>query len=297
MARPIRTAMALFIAFVAHAALAQESFTDLLSRPQPAAGTTIPYGPEPGQFGTLWLPKALGPHPVAVLIHGGCWRAQLPGIELMDYLAGDLRARGFAVWNLEYRRLGKTGAGYPGTFLDVANGMDMLRPLAAKYALDLHRIVVIGHSAGGHLALWAAARNRIAKTSLLYRQNPLPVRAVVTLSGIDDLKAFHDDGPGVCGEPETIDRLIGARVRGGIDAYADTSPAALLPLGVKQIVVSGALDDIVPARFGRDYAARAKAAGDDVRFLPLPNAGHFELIDPRSNAWSQVAPLIQAAVQ
>lgn len=247
------------------------------------------------QFGTLWLPMGPGPHPVVVLIHGGCWLAQLPGLELMDHLAGDLRARGFAVWNLEYRRLGDAGGGYPGTFLDTAAGIGHLRTFAAQYRLDLSRTVVVGHSAGGHLALWFAASRRLPRASALSHSAPFPLRAVVTLAGINDLAAFRDAGPGICGEPETVDRLIGTRARH--NAYADTSPTALLPLGIRQIVVAGTDDDIVPARFGRDYAARAKTLGDDVRFVPIAGAGHFDLIDPTSAAWSQVAPLIRSAVQ
>ena len=274
---------------------AQISFDELLARPRPAADKHVAYGRDADQFGELYLPKAAGTHPVAVLIHGGCWSKRLPGLELMSYLAADLRGRGFAVWNVEYRRLGG-GGGYPATFLDAGAALDELRTLAKQFNLDLHRIVVIGHSAGGHLALWAAARNRLPANSPLRHANPLPVAAVLTLSGINDLRAFHDNGPGVCGEPRTVDRLIAGTARTG-DLYADTSPAAMLPLGVKQLVITAQFDDIVPLVFGANYTTAARAAGDTVQYDGVADVGHFDLIDPHSAAWKSVVPQIEALVR
>jgi len=268
------------------------SFSDLLGRARPSADHRIAYGPGPQQFGDLWLPATPGPHKVIVLIHGGCWLAALPGVELMAYAADDLRGRGFAVWNLEYRRLGHEGGGYPGTFEDVAHGVDLLRTLAPTYHLDLSHLVLVGHSAGGHLALWGAARPRLPKASPLAGGDPLHVVGVVSLAGIDDLEAYRQSGPDACGGPDTIDRLVGAGQRGGANPYADTSPAALLPLGVRQVIVSGDLDPIVPTPFGRAYAVKARAAGDAAQTVDIPDAGHFELIDPRSAAWKVIAPVI-----
>ena len=269
------------------------SFSDLLGRTRPVADHRIAYGPGPQQFGELWLPAAPGPHKVVVLIHGGCWLADLPGLELMTYAADDLRRRGFAVWNIEYRRLGHVGGGYPGAFQDVAHGVDFLRDLARTYPLDLGKIVLVGHSAGGHLALWDAARPRLPKTSGLAGGAPLPITGEVTLAGIDDLEAYRSSGPDACGGPATIDQLVGAGQRGAADLYADTSPPALLPIGVRQVIISGELDPIVPEPFGRDYAAKARAAGDQTEIMDIPGAGHFELIDPRSTAWRTIAPVIE----
>ena len=269
------------------------SYTDLLDRAGPNADHRIAYGPAPGQFGDLWLPAGGGRHPVVVLIHGGCWRASLPGLDLMDQAADDLRRRGFAVWNLEYRRLGDPGGGYPGTFADVGRGVDDLRTLAATYPLDLRHVVLVGHSAGGQLALWAAARGRLPKASPLSGGAPLAVAGVVTLGGIDDLEAYRLNGPEACGGPETIDQLVGAAARPGQALFADTSPAALLPLGVRQVILSGDLDPIVPKAFGHDYAAKARAAGDTTVEIVIPDAGHFELIDPRSAAWPRIVSEIE----
>ena len=264
------------------------TFSQLLAAPRTVADHRISYGPDALQFGELWLPRKSGRHPVIVLIHGGCWRGDLPGLELMDYMAADLRDRGYAVWNLEYRRIGHPGGGYPGTFQDVAKGLDHLRAIASLYELDLGRVAVSGHSAGGHLALWVAGRDRVAPGSPLRTPDPLPVRGVVSLAGIADLDDYRRTGPEACGGPSTIDGLVGVQQPGGRDVFADTSPPALLPLGDRQIVISGALDPIVPPRFGQAYAARAADAGDPARSVVLEGAGHFELIDPTSAVWGSV---------
>lgn len=264
------------------------TFRQLLNQPRRSADHRIAYGAEALQFGELWIPESDRRHPVIILIHGGCWRADLPGTELMDYMAADLRDRGYAVWNLEYRRIGHAGGGYTGTFRDVAAGIDHLRALAPQYGLDPRRVAVSGHSAGGHLALWAAARDRLPASSPLRVANPLPVRGVVSLAAIADLSAYRETGPDACGGPSTIDALVGAQGTDGRDVFADTSPPALLPLGDRQVVISGALDHIVPPRFGQDYATAAASAGDHASSVSLEGAGHFELIDPTSAVWPRI---------
>jgi acetyl esterase/lipase len=245
----------------------------------------ITYGSAPSQFGELWLPRTAGVAPVVVLVHGGCWQ-ESKGLDLMNPLAADLRDHGVAVWNIEYRRLGEAGAGYPGTFSDVGQAVDALRGLAARYPIDAGRAVVVGHSAGGDLALWAAARRRLPAGSALKTADPLPFSFAVTLAGIDDLAAYHDRGP-ACGSAATIDTLIDAKRRGPA-AYGDTSPRALLPLGVAQLIVAGDRDGIVPAGFARDYVAAAKASGDHADFRELAGADHFAQIDPAFAGWATV---------
>ncbi len=269
------------------------SYTDLLARPRAPATRLVSYGPAKAQMGELFLPTGKGPHRVVVMIHGGCWQAEF-GLELMDYLSADLQNRGFAVWNLEYRREGEAGGGYPGTFLDIANGLDELRILAPANGLDLRNVVVVGHSAGGQLALWAAARGHLPRTSALYRANPLAIAGVVSLAGIDDLADYHDSGPTACGGPPTIDALTGPETTAHPNVYADTSPAALLPIGARQLIVSGRLDHIVPTPFADRYTVRARAAGDAVQEIEIQDAAHFELIDPTSDAWKQIEPLMEA---
>lgn len=268
------------------------SFSDLLERERPEADMRIPYGEGELSYGELWLPEGEGPFPVVAMIHGGCWLASLPGTELMDYINADLRAHGVAVWNIEYRRIGHEGGGWPGTFTDTMAGIDFLREIAPEHGLDLDRLVFSGHSAGGHLALWAAARPKLPEDSPLYSEDPLVPDAVVTLAGINDLAAYRANGPDACGGPETIDSLVGAETRETDALYADTSPPELLPIGVEQVIVSGAVDPIVPLQFGARYVQEAGQAGDPVRGVAYPESGHFELIDPTSPAWTEIRATI-----
>ncbi|MFM9864984.1 MAG: alpha/beta hydrolase family protein [Micropepsaceae bacterium] len=274
------------------------TFRDLLSRPRATPTKVVTYGSAPHQFAELWLPAGKGPHRTLVMIHGGCWLAALPGTELMAYISEDLRQSGYAVWNLDYRRIGeKNGGGYPNTFTDTAAAIDKLREIAPAKNLDLRKLVAIGHSAGGHLATWSAARPRLPKASALATPNPLPMTGVVSLAGINDLKAYRATGPSACGGPPTIDALTGAADRRNVDVFADTSPAALLPIGVRQSVISGALDKIVPPAFGKNYADVAAKNGDTVKEITIENAGHFELIDPTSDAWKTIRAEIDALMK
>lgn len=269
------------------------SYKDILARQSPLADRRIAYGSDPRQFGELWLPARPGRARVVVVIHGGCWQAALPGLELMNGVADDLRRRGYAVWNIEYRRLGHPGGGYPGTFEDVGRAIDFLRVIARTDHLDLGHVVVVGHSAGGHLALWAAGRQRLPFDSPLRSPRPLRIGGVLTLAGINDLAAYRAKGPDACGGPTTIDQLVGADSRPAARIYADTSPVDLLPLGARQTIVSGGLDPIVPASFGHGWVEAARARGDSPTELDLPRAGHFELIDPSDPDWNIVARAIR----
>lgn len=292
--RKLIVAVAVLFALVASATAAPISFKDLLSRPRAKPTEIVTYGPAPHQFAELWLPSGAGPHPTIIMIHGGCWLAELPGTELQNYLSEDLRKRGYAVWSIDYRRIGEDGGGYPGTFLDAAAAAEKLKEIAPAKKLNLAKLIAVGHSAGGHLATWLAARPRLTASSPLAKAGALPITGVVSLAGINDLDAYRAKGPTACGGPPTIDSLVSANARPGVNLYADTSPAALLPLGVKQVVISGALDPIVPPSFGQDYARKAAAKGDTVKEITIDGAGHFELIDPTSEAWKKIVAEIDA---
>lgn len=255
------------------------------------AAHRIPYGNDPLEFGELRLPKTAGPFPVAIVIHGGCWAASVgnatPSLQEVTALSSALTSMGIATWNLEYRRVGNPGGGWTGTFEDIANGVDYLRVLAQSYPLDVHRVVVIGHSAGGHLATWAAARHRLPQTSALLSPTPLPIMGVVNLAGPANLERFLPLQYRVCGGP-IITRLMGGSPDQVPDRYRDASPANLLPIGVKQILITGAQDTVVPPELGHEYQRNAQQKGDDVTLIIVEHVSHFNVIAPGSFAWPKV---------
>jgi len=267
---------------------------DYMAQPQAKAEARIAYGPGPAQVVDLFLPKGKGPYPVVVLIHGGCYLAEYQGLPQTSGIAADLAKRGYAVWNVEYRKLGEAGAGYPGTFLDVADAVDRLRTEAPKYGFDLKRVVAVGHSAGGHLALWAAARAKLPKASPLWRADPVKIRAVVSLGGIGDLEGQRDVFAGACG-PEPIPKIIGLAER--TDAYADTSPAALLPTGSRTVMISGSLDHVMPPPTGVAYVERVRKAGDSADAIALPGVSHFDVVIPTTAAWGEVVKVVDREIR
>src|SRR5579863_1950181 len=243
------------------------------------------YGPAASQVGDLHLPKAKLP-PVICLLHGGFWR--LPyGYDQMTPLAEDLTRRGYAAWNLEYRRLGEPGGGWPGTLKDVSAGIDYLARLKADGAdLDLTRVITVGHSAGGHLALWAAGPRK------LEAGDPAPkvkVTAAVGQSPAADLLRVYELG---CSNRVALE-LTGGTPAEYPERYRAASPRALLPLGVPQLIVHGADDDTVIPDIGRDYAKAARRAGDKVDYVEFPGMGHFEHLDPKGPAWKAVVEWLE----
>jgi acetyl esterase/lipase len=226
------------------------------------------YGDHPSQLGELFLPARADAARVAVVLHGGFWRDRYDR-SLMDGLCKDLAGAGWAAWNLEYRRLGG-GGGWPGTFDDVAAGIDHLDRLVR----DLSVVVTIGHSAGGHLALWAAAR----------AQPRVRVTHAVAQAGVVDL--VEAARLGLSGG--VAEDLLRGSVAEVPERYEHASPSARLPLGVPQLLVHGGRDEIVPVAMSRAYARRAAAAGDRIELIVHEELGHFEHLDPRSEAWRSV---------
>lgn len=250
---------------------------DLIGRERAVADAMIRYGTGSNQQISVWLPKRQGPHKTVLMVHGGCWTTEIADLTLMDWIADDLRQDGYAVWNVDYRGV-DVGGGYPNTFLDAAAAADALRNHAAEYNLDLSKIVAVGHSAGGHLALWLAGRRRLPKDSPLYRDEPLPIAHVVSLGGLPDLEltaATPDNG---CGT-EVIDQLASGH-------FTDTSIPHLLPIGVPQDHITGQQDRIIPQKLTRDFVAKARGAGDQVTIAEPDRTGHVELIAPESAAWA-----------
>jgi acetyl esterase/lipase len=257
----------------------------------PAPGPILAYGPDPLQHVELWRPSGKGPFPVVLMIHGGCWQTAVAKADIMHALAADLMKRGIAVWNVEYRGVDVPGGGYPGTFQDVAAAADMLGREGPKLGLDTKHVVAVGHSAGGHLAIWLSARPRIARTSMLWSAHPLPIAGVLSHGGLLDLEDAKVKASEACGA-DTIGRLVGPKTDAHPDVYADTSPVELAPSGVPQFIVSGDVDPISKPEYAQGYALIATAKGDQPITEDIPGAGHFELIAPTTPAWSYQLQLI-----
>jgi acetyl esterase/lipase len=263
---------------------------DILKLPSQAPAAKISYGAASQQFAELRTPAGAGPFPVVIVIHGGCW-VQYADTSYTAPVASALVKEGWATWNLEFRRAHEQGGAWPGTFQDVGQGVDALRDSAAKYHLDLSRVVVLGHSAGGQLALWAAGRKRIPRESPLHAANPLPVRGVVSLAGIADMRAYAEHGPQGCAEGAL--RVMGGTAAEQPARYAAASPIELLPLGTPQVLVWGEEDNIVPEKLFETYEANAKKAGDSLEIIRIVGSGHHELCSPQTASWPKIVAALR----
>jgi acetyl esterase/lipase len=253
---------------------------DILTLKPPPADARLAYGSDPNQFLDLRLPlrgKNKGPHALIINIHGGYWRAQY-NLEHNGHLCAALTAKGLATANLEYRRVGNEGGAWPGTFADIRSAYSFLVQNAQAHNLDRHRVVVMGHSAGAQLALCLAAHEP-------------SITRVVSLAGVVDLRhayQFHLSNDAVVeflrGTPSEVP-----------DHYREADPMQLSIPQARQWLIHGSADDVVPPDFSRDYvAAKRKRVGkekkekEDTHLLEIAGAGHFDLIDPRSQAWKRV---------
>ena len=276
------------------AGAAPMTLRDYLALSGPAPSRHVAYGAAPSQFAELFQPAGDGPFPVAVIIHGGCWAKEFGGITQMRNMAGDLSRQGIAVWNVEYRRYDEEGGGYPGMYHDVATAMDRLRALAPEHKLNLSRIVLVGHSAGGHLAQWAGSRARLPRSSPLYVADPLQVPTVISLGGLADLRNEAALIQSSCDRGTA--QLAGVASAERPDVFADTSPAEMLPSGVRTVLIHGELDTIAPLRAGEDYARRARAAGDAADVIVLPGGSHYDEVAATSPSWRIVSAQIRQAL-
>jgi acetyl esterase/lipase len=253
-------------------------------RARQATPLTLAYGTDPSQVADLHLPTNPdgAPLPVVVVIHGGYWGSGY-GRSLGSSLAADLANHGVVAWNIEYRRMGN-GGGWPWTLLDVARAVDALTDIAdpaAEGRLDLDRVVTVGHSAGGHLAMWLAGRHKLPPDAPGAR--PLVrIRGVVSQAGVLDLVRGAAAGLG----GGAVVRFLGGTPAEVPDRYAQASPYELLPLGVPSTLIHGTKDKVVPIDQSDRYAAAAIAAGDIVDVQRLKGVDHFAPIDPRMRAWA-----------
>jgi acetyl esterase/lipase len=242
---------------------------DILTLPPLPADSRLAYGGDPNQFGDLRLPKGKGTFPVVMNIHGGYWRAKYD-LAHAGHLCAALTAKGLATWNLEYRRVGNRGGGWPGTFEDIRNGLRFLSQVAKRYDLDLARILVMGHSAGGQLALCLAGHEP-------------SVKRVVSLAGVVDLQQAWE----LHLSNDAVAEFLGGKPAEVPEHYHEADPMRL-KITATQWLIHGAGDDVVPPPFSRNYVQQKKKSGEDVHLLEIVTAGHFDLIDPHSTAWPKV---------
>ncbi len=245
----------------------------VLTDAPPPANSRLNYGHDRFQFGDLRFPQGRGPFPAAMFIHGGFWRARYD-LQHAGFFCAGLTKSGFVTFNVEYRRVGNPGGGWPGSFEDVSAAYQFLRQLAGKYPIDAKRVLVIGHSAGGQLALALAAHHNSMSAAV-------SLAGVVNLRRAWDLHLSHDAVAEFLGGPP--DRVP--------EHYREASPAEL-DIHCKQLIVYGEVDGTVPVEMSRAYVKEKKAKGEDISFLELPALGHYELIDPESAAWPRITDAI-----
>jgi acetyl esterase/lipase len=254
------------------------SAEDILTHPQPPPDERVAYGADPNQFLEVRLPHMQAPYPVLLNIHGGYWRARYD-LAHTGHLCQALRAAGVATFNLEYRRVGNPGGGWPGSFEDIRSAYRFVRQESSRFHLDLDRLVVVGHSAGGQLTLCLAAHE------------PSLSRAI-SLAGVVDLKkafALHLSN-------DAVAEFLGGKPDAVPDHYREADPMELSIPTARQWLIHGKDDDTVPPEFSRDYALRKKKAGESVELLEIPHANHFDLIDPASEAFEQVRTALLASL-
>jgi len=255
-----------------------------LERPPPRFDKRIRYGRGPQQFAELRFPDGRGPFPLLVVVHGGFWRSGY-SLSHIGYLCAAFTGKGIVTCNVEYRRLGDPGGGWPGTFQDVSLATHhILEIISSDPRVDTARTAVMGHSAGGHLALWLAGRHHVTKASPLYNGREYSLGGVVSLAGVCDLRTAWKQrlGNGV------VARLMGGTPDEFPDRYDAGSPIELLPSGTREVLVHGTADNIVPVNQSERFVERAEQLGERSTLLKLDGVGHFELIDPESDAWPSI---------
>lgn len=238
-----------------------------VSLPAGVTNARISYGAAPQQFAELRLPQGKGPFPVIAILHGGCW-VSYADASYMERVAAGLTEHGYASWNVEYRRATDPGGGWPNTFEDAEHGVTALRDAAAKYPLDLRRVVVIGHSAGGQLALYVGSRLKWP---------------AISLAGIVDMAAYAKRGPAGCAEG--VSEVMGGTQKQHPERYAKVSPVELLPLDIPQILIWGERDNIAPEGLFIQYEKRADHV---VEIIRVPGAGHHDFGAAQGPAWDAI---------
>ena len=249
---------------------------DLLTREQPQPDTTIKYGDDPLQVIDIWKPTGKGTKPAVIMIHGGCWQTDIAERDIMNWIADDLRKNGVGVWNIEYRGVDRDGGGYPGTYEDIALASDMFVAQAEAYDFRTDKIIVIGHSAGGHLALWLGNRTAMP-AGPLRGEAPVQVDVAISQGGLPDLREGMRREGHPCGTDAPAKMSRGE--------FALTSPPEMKRGPAKQVLFNNDKDPITPPEYGRRYMEMIR--GKDVSMFVGENQGHVELIAPDSESWAK----------
>nr|WP_053000105.1 alpha/beta hydrolase [Sphingomonas sp. Y57] len=269
-----------------YANISDHQMMDWLPRTQPTA--RLRYADDsPLQFGDLRIPANAPPpagHPVIIFLHGGGWMSDW-NKDYSDALVENLSREGFAPWSVEYRRLGNAGGGFPRTFLDVSRAADFVEALSGKYPLDLDRVIVVGHSAGGHLALWLAGRRNVPPASVIAPSKPpLRLRGAVVVASVSSL----EDALEKSGRQSTLSILGATTLEEARRRYAEASPDRLLPLDGRLRVIDGSKDAEWRIASNTLFAERARAAGNDVGRIILQGANHFDVVTPSGPAFAAI---------
>jgi acetyl esterase/lipase len=262
--------------------------SNILHRTSPPFDNRSWYGRDPSQFVEFRFPKGRGPFPLLFVIHGGFWQMQYD-LSHVGHLCTALTARGIITCNVEYRRIGSPGGGWPGTFQDVSLATrSTLQTMGPDPRFDRARTAVIGHSAGGHLALWLVGSHQISKTSQLHNDQRQDIGGAISLAGVSDLRLAWEQrlGRGI------VTRLMGGTPDEHPDRYDAGSPIELLPTGSRHILVHGTNDDTVPISQSEAFVEKAEKLGDRSTLVRLEDVGHYELIDPESATWPAVVGAI-----
>ena len=278
---------------VAPTAAAQRLNAGILqAREVPAPDTTLTlHAGDRDLVAELRVPTGTGPHPLAIIIHGGCWVTKFADSRYMRPMAEALRANGIATWTISYRRADEAGGGWPNTFLDVAAQAALVRQLAPRYHLDLTRVIASGHSAGAHLALWLAAQPKMPKASGMQPgKQALKIAAVVAIDGPGDLVAANPGISTICGG-NVLEQLLASTPDSEPERWRLASPSSFLPLGVPQALVRGGLDwrmvNLGSASGSMPvYGERARAAGDSTWVVMSDSTNHFTMLDPQQSAFA-----------
>lgn len=257
------------------------NWSDLKALPQPQPNHTVSYGGHPLQVVDVWQPDGAtlaDPAPSVIMIHGGCWQTEIAERDLMNWIAADLRGHGVGVWNIEYRGVDRDG-GYPQTYLDVGKAADLFHERGTEFGLRTDKVVVIGHSAGGHLTLWLANRSALPESSAIRGLDPIEVDIAISQGGLPDLRAAAKRDGHPCGTsaPQAMSD----------PGLSETSPPEMPTGAARQVLFHNSRDQIAPPDFARKYQQKMTARGVKVELVETPNEGHVELVAPSGRSWGK----------